>query len=95
MTAHEVILAPVLSEKAVTAIETGKYAFYVHPNANRTQVKDAVELVFGVSVEKINMLKVRGKIRRQGRIAGRTPARLKAIVTLRAGQRIQQLEGLT
>ncbi len=95
MTAHEVILAPVLSEKAVTAIETGKYAFYVHPKANRTQVKDAVELVFGVSVEKINMLKVRGKIRRQGRVSGRTPARLKAIVTLRAGQRIQQLEGLT
>lgn len=95
MTPHEVILAPVLSEKAVTAIESGKYAFYVHPSANRTQIKDAVEIVFSVNVEKINVLKVRGRIRRQGRVSGRTPRRLKAIVTLRAGQRIQQLEGLT
>lgn len=95
MTPHDVILAPVLSEKAVTAIEAGKYAFYVHPSANRTQIKDAIELVFAVNVEKINVLKIRGKIRRQGRMTGRTPERRKAIVTLRAGQRIQQLEGLT
>lgn len=95
MTPHDVIIAPVLSEKAVTAIDTGKYAFYVHPDANRTQIKDAIEIVFAVEVEKINVLKVRGRIRRQGRVSGRTPERRKAIVTLRAGQRIQQLEGLT
>jgi large subunit ribosomal protein L23 len=95
MTAHDVILAPVLSEKAISGIEDGKYAFYVHPDANRAQVRDAVQVVFKVDVVKVNMQKVRGKIKTQGRYAGRSPLRKKAIVTLQAGQRIQQLEGLT
>jgi large subunit ribosomal protein L23 len=92
---HDVILAPVLSEKAIQGIEAGKYAFYVHPDANRIQVKDAIETVFKVEVVKINMAKVRGKIKTQGRYPGRSSLRKKAIVTLQAGQRIQQLEGLT
>lgn len=95
MNANDVILAPVLSEKAISTIEHGKYAFYVHPDANRKQVKDAIETVFKVDVVKINVLKVRGKIKSLGRYEGRSPLRKKAIVTLRAGQRIQQLEGLT
>jgi len=95
VTPHDVILAPVLSEKAVTGIEGGKYAFFVHPSANRSQIKDAIEKVFDVEVVKINLVKVRGKLKRMGRTAGRTAARKKAIVTLQAGQRIQQLEGLT
>lgn len=95
MTPHDVILAPVLSEKAISTIENGKYAFYVHPHANRKQVKDAIETVFKVDVVKINVQKVRGKLKTQGRYVGRSPLRKKAIVTLRPGQRIQQLEGLT
>lgn len=95
MTPHDVILRPVLSEKAVVAIETGKYAFYVHPDANRTQIKDAVETVFEVEVTKINLQNVRGKAKRTGRYVGRTADRKKAIVTLAPGQRIAQLEGLT
>ena len=95
MNAHDVIQRPVLSEKAVGAIDAGKYAFFVHPDANRTQIKDAVETVFSVEVIKINLVKVRGKARRQGRTTGRDADRKKAIVTLAAGQRIQQLEGLT
>lgn len=95
MNPHDVILAPVLSEKAISGIEAGKYAFYVHPNANRVQVKDAIEAVFKVDVLKINVQKVRGKIKTQGRYVGRSPLRKKVIVTLRPGQRIQQLEGLT
>ena len=95
MSPHDVILAPVLSEKAVGDIESGKYAFYVHPRANRTQIKDAVEIVFDVSVEKINLIKVRGKTKRLGRFVGERADRKKAIVTLRSGQRIQQLDGLT
>ncbi len=95
MNPHDVILAPVLSEKAIQGIEAGKYAFYVHPDANRVQVKDAIETVFKVEVVKINMAKVRGKIKTQGRYPGRSSLRKKAIVTLQAGQRIQQLEGLT
>ena len=95
MNPHDVLLRPVLSEKAVGEIEAGKYAFFVHPSANRTQVKDAVERVFNVEVVKINVAKVRSKQKRLGRFTGRTAARKKAIVTLAAGQRIQQLEGLT
>lgn len=95
MNPHDVILMPVLSEKALANIEAGKYAFYVHPKANRTQVKDAIERVFNVEVVKINMLNVRGKAKTLGRFAGRRPQRKKAVVTLKPGQRIEELEGLT
>lgn len=95
MNHFDVILAPVLSEKAVGSIEESKYAFFVHPQANRSQVKDAVELSFDVDVVKINLLKVPGKIKSMGRHSGRRPARKKAIITLKNGQRIQQLDGLT
>lgn len=95
MNPHDVIFAPVLSEKAVGEIEQGKYAFYVHPHANRTQIKEAIETVFTVDVTKINLLNLQGKLKRQGRYEGRRPERKKAIVTLKPGQRIEQLEGLS
>lgn len=95
MSPYDVLQRPVLSEKAVAEIERGKYAFFVHPDASRTQVKDAVERVFKVTVTKVNIQKVQGKEKRMGRYVGRTAERKKALVTLAAGQRIQQLEGLT
>jgi large subunit ribosomal protein L23 len=99
MSPQEIILVPIVSEKALANVardndKAGKYAFYVHPSANRTQVKDALELLFKVNVTKINMLNVRGKEKTLGRFRGTTAARKKAIVTLEPGQRIQQLEGL-
>lgn len=95
MTPHEVLFRPVLSEKALSGVDSGKYAFYVHPKANRTQIKDAVEQVFEVEVVKINVSSVRGKVKTMGRYKGRRPERKKAVVTLKDGQRIQELEGLT
>jgi large subunit ribosomal protein L23 len=95
MNPHDVILAPVLSEKAVSGIENSRYTFYVHPHANRTQIKEAVQRVFDVDVLKINLINQRGKVKRLGRNEGREKNRKKAIVTLKPGQRIQQLEGLT
>lgn len=95
MNPNDVILAPVLSEKAVAAIESGKYTFYVHPRANRVQIREAIETVFEVDVTKINLVRLAGKAKRQGRFSGRTPERLKAVVTLKPGQRIEQLEGLS
>lgn len=95
MNPHDIILSPVLSEKAVSSIHEGKYAFYVHPKANRSQVKDAIERVFEVDVVKINVLNVRGKVKSMGRFSGRRPQRKKAVVTLKEGQRIEELEGLT
>lgn len=95
MNHFDVIQVPVLSEKAVMMIEDGKYSFYVHPNANRSQIRDAVETVFKVNVVNINLMTVQGKLKRQGNWAGRRPQRKKAIVTLKPGQRIEQLEGLS
>ena len=96
--AHDVILRPVLSEKGFqdAANEDGqrKYAFYVRLDSNRTQAKNAIQQVFGVEVVKINTLNVRGKLKRLGRYEGRRPQRKKVIVTLKAGQRIAQLDGL-
>jgi large subunit ribosomal protein L23 len=94
MNPHDVILRPVLSEKALSTIAEGRYAFYVHPHTNRRQIREALETVFNVEVIKINLLNVRGKEKTMGRYKGFSPARKKAIVTLREGQRIQQLEGL-
>ena len=95
MNPNDVILAPVLSEKAVMAMQAGKYTFYVHPRANRVQIKEAVETVFEVDVTQVNLVKVRSKTKRMGRFSGRTEERLKAIVTLKPGQKIEQLEGLS
>jgi large subunit ribosomal protein L23 len=99
MTPQEVILTPVMSEKALMNISTdtakqSKYSFYVHPKSNRSQVKDAVEVLFGVDVMKINIANVRPKEKTLGRYRGNTSARKKATVTIKAGQRIAQLEGL-
>lgn len=101
MTPHDVLLRPVLTEKTqagLLGMEEGvepKYAFYVHPKATRSQVKDAVEKIFTVKVTKLNVINVRGKERSVGRFKGLRPKRKKVIVTLRPGQRIRQLEGLS
>jgi large subunit ribosomal protein L23 len=99
MSPQEIIITPIVSEKALANItrendQEGKYAFYVHPHVNRTQVKDALKRLFDVDVIKINIANVRGKDKTLGRFRGKTAARKKAIVTLKAGQRIAQLEGL-
>ncbi len=91
---YEVVMSPVMSEKGLIDIEIGKYAFYVHPQANRSQIRDAIEEVFNVDVVKINLLNQRGKVKTMGRYSGRSPKRKKAIVTLKPGQRIQELDGL-
>ncbi|MDQ3396194.1 MAG: 50S ribosomal protein L23 [Deinococcota bacterium] len=95
MNPHDIILAPVLSEKAVAIIEDSKYSFYVHPKANRSQIKEAVQKVFRVDVLSVNVMNKQGKVKSMGRYSGRRPQRKKAIVTLKPGQRIQQLDGLT
>src|SRR5690625_1255428 len=95
---HDLIIAPVLSEKALMGIEDSRYGFYVRPGTNRIAATKALEEAFKADVVQTNMMKVRGKEKSQtqGRgLVGRTPDRLKAIVTLKAGQRIEQLDGLT
>ena len=81
-TPYDVILKPVISEKSMDDTQERKYTFKVAKDANKTQVKQAVEEIFGVEVEKVNIMNVNGKVKRMGRNVGRTAASKKAIVTL-------------
>ena len=82
MTAYDVILKPVITETSMDDAQNKKYTFKVAVDANKTQVKRAVEEIFGVEVEKVNIMNVNGKMKRMGRYIGRTAASKKAIVTL-------------
>lgn len=82
MTAYDVIIRPVITETSMDDAQNKKYTFKVAVNANKTQVKLAVEEIFGVEVEKVNIMNVNGKMKRMGRYVGRTAASKKAIVTL-------------
>ena len=90
---NEVLLAPVVSEKSYSLIEDRKYSFRVHPDAHRTQVRQAVEELFEVRVESVNISHVRSKPKRRGVTKGRKPGWKKAIVQLREGETIEIFEG--
>ena len=80
---YDVILKPVVTEKSMNAMAEKKYTFLVHPEANKTMIKEAVEKMFeGAKVAKVNTINVNGKYRRQGIKGGYTPDWKKAIVTL-------------
>ena len=82
MVAHDIIRRPILSEKSYSDIANKKYTFEVAKEANKTQVKKAVEEIFKVKVESVNISNVYGKIKRQGRHEGLTGSYKKAIVQL-------------
>ena len=84
MTAYDIIIQPILSEKSYDGISAKKYTFKVAKNATKSQVKAAVEQIFGVKVAKVNISNYDGKLKRMGRNEGRRPAFKKAIVTLTA-----------
>ncbi len=90
---NEVLLAPVVSEKSYSLITDRKYTFKVHKNAHKTQVRQAVEELFGVKVEKVNIIKVQAKPKRRGFTKGTRPGWRKAIVQLREGESIEIFEG--
>ncbi len=90
---NHVLLAPVVSEKSYSHIPERKYTFRVHKDAHKTQVRQAVEQLFGVKVERVNILKVQPKPKRRGLIKGTKPGWKKAIVQLREGETIEIFEG--
>lgn len=83
MMPEDIILKPVLTEKAMDGIADKRYCFTVLKTANKTQIKMAVEQMFGVKVASINTVTQRGKLKRMGRNEGYTPTTKKAIVTLK------------
>ena len=90
---NQVLLAPVVSEKSYEMIEQRKYSFRVHPEAHKTQVRQAVEELFHVRVQGVNIVKVQPKPKRRGMIRGQKPGWKKAIVQLREGESIEIFEG--
>ena len=93
--AHDIILAPIISEQSMDVAAEKKYTFKVAKDANKTQVKLAVEEVFGVEVAKVNIANYDGKLKRMGRNVGYTPSYKKAVVTLTEGSKeIEFFQGL-
>ena len=90
---NQVLLAPVVSEKSYSLITDRKYTFKVHEDAHKTQVRQAVEELFEVKVERVNIVKVQPKPKRRGMSKGIRPGWKKAIVQLAEGETIEIFEG--
>jgi len=82
---RDILIAPVVSEKSYGLLDDNKYTFVVHPDANKTEIKIAVEQVFGVKVDSVNTANRQGKARRTRFGIGRRKDTKRAIVTLREG----------
>jgi large subunit ribosomal protein L23 len=89
----EVLIRPVISEKSYEQITQNQYTFRVHKDAHKTQVRQAVEQLFDVKVERVNIIKVQPKPKRRGTFKGTKPGWKKAVVQLRKGDSIEIFEG--
>jgi large subunit ribosomal protein L23 len=94
MDAGQVIIRPVVSEKSYVLATAGKYTFRVHPDAHKTQIKQAIEQLFDVAVVEVRTSAVPSKPKRRGFTAGRTRAWKKAVVQVGEGQTIPIFQGL-
>jgi large subunit ribosomal protein L23 len=94
MDASQVIIRPVVSEKSYALATVGKYTFRVHPDAHKTQIKQAIEQLFGVGVLDVRTAAVPSKPKRRGYTSGRTRAWKKAVVQVREGETIPIFQGL-
>lgn len=89
---YTIIKNPHVTEKSIDGTAQGKYTFVVAPDANKIEIRQAIEAIFNVKVEKVNTVNVRGKMRRRGRTQGKTADWKKAIVTLVPGSNIDLFE---
>lgn len=95
MDVYRILKKPLVTEKSTSLLQDNKYTFEVDLKANKTEIKQAVESLFKVKVEKVNTMHVKGKLKRVRRIPGRTPNWKKAIVTLKQGDKIEVFEGMS
>ena len=93
MNARSVVIRPIVSEKSYALLTANKYTFRVHRDAHKTQVRQAVEEIFGVRVLEVRTMSVKPKPKRRGWSAGKTRAWKKAIVELHPEDRIELFEG--
>ncbi|MGI6433824.1 MAG: 50S ribosomal protein L23 [Syntrophomonadaceae bacterium] len=91
---RDIIIKPIVTEKSMGLLADNKYTFIVDKRANKTEIKNAIENIFNVRVEKVYTMIVKGKPKRMGRTAGHTPDRKKAIIILKPGQKIKLFEGM-
>ena len=92
---QDIIITPVITERSMDNLQAGKYTFKVAKDANKSEIKKAVEQLFGVEVAKVNTMNCNGRDKRVGRYVGKTPDWKKAIVTLTADSKaIEFFEGM-
>lgn len=91
---YEILVKPLVSEKSMLLMGENKYSFAVTKDANKIEIKNAVEKMFNVTVIGVNTRNIKGKVKRQGRYEGKRADVKKAIVTLKAGDQIKVFEGL-
>ena len=92
---YDVVIRPIITELSMDEVANRKYTFKVAVNANKTEVKHAIEDIFDVEVAKVNIMNVNGKLKRMGRNVGRTASYKKAIVTLTENSKeIEIFQGL-
>ena len=89
---RDVIIRPVVSEKSYAALEANRYTFLVHPDANKTEIKEAIQKIWNVQVLGVNTMKRKGKVKRQRYTTGRRADQKRAVVTLAEGDSIEIFE---
>ena len=94
MNKFDVLIRPIITEKTTLLMQENKYTFQVPLNANKVEIRKAVESIFNVKVEKVATIRVLGKTKRMGRTMGKRSDYKKAIVTLKAGETIEVFEGV-
>lgn len=95
ISAYDIIIRPVITERSMSGIGDNKYVFEVATSANKVEIKKAIETIFGVKVASVNTVKLPGKWKRMGVHTGKTPAKKKAVVTLTADSKpIEIFEGM-
>lgn len=95
MTAQDIVIKPIITEKSMGGLQENKYTFKVAKNANKIEIAKAVEELFGVQVASVNTMNVRGRAKRVGMNRGVTPSWKKAIVTLKEGSKtIEFFDGM-
>ena len=89
---RDVIIRPVVSEKSYAGLEANRYTFLVHPSANKTEIKEAIQKIWNVRVLGVNTMNRKGKVKKQRYVTGRRSDEKRAVVTLAAGDTIEIFE---
>lgn len=91
---RDIIIKPVVTEKSMNLLADNKYTFFVDKKTNKTEIKNAIEDIFKVKVDKVSTMIIKGKPKRMGKYEGRTSDRKKAVVSLKPGHKIKLFEGM-